>query len=136
MKCLFEESDRINNPIECFNFSSESEYFPVRPHWHYFMEMIFMKEGTAEMREGNNVHLLSKGCMILFHPKAVHSIYSADGSPVRYMVLKFDINRMNGTSTYSPKLRSIFRCAEKKDMNVFFNADETGKMGASEIFSK
>lgn len=136
MNCLFEESDLLNNPIECFNFSSESEYFPVRPHWHYFMEMIFMTEGTAEMREGNSVHLLSEGCMILFHPKAVHSIYSADGSPVRYMVLKFDINRMNGTSTYSPKLRSIFRCAEKKDMNVFFGADEAEKMGASEIFSK
>lgn len=136
MGYLYEEGDLLNNPIECFVFCSDREKFPVRPHWHYYLEMICMTEGTAEMRVNNNVYLLTPGSMILFHPKAVHSIYSADGNPVKYMVLKFDINRLNITSTYSPKLRSIFRCAEKKGMSVCFTADEAEKMRASNIFSR
>ena len=136
MHYLFEESDYLNTPIECFYFDTSSQDFPVRPHWHYFIEIIYMIEGTAEMYEGDVRYLMNEGNMILFHPKSVHSIYAVDSRPLKYMVMKFDINRLNMTSSYAPKLRSIFRSAEKKGMSIFFNVRETEDIGAKEIFSR
>ena len=88
------------------------------------------------MYEGDVRYLMNEGNMILFHPKSVHSIYAVDSRPLKYMVMKFDINRLNMTSSYAPKLRSIFRSAEKKGMSIFFNVRETEDIGAKEIFSR
>ena len=100
------------------------------------MEIIYVNRGTAEMHDGNSVYTVSEKQMILFHPKSVHSIYSADGAPVEFSVIKLDISRMNMSSGYSPKLRSIFRCAERKGMTVYFSSEETEAMGAQESFEK
>ena len=132
MHYLFEESDYLNTPVECFYYSAADEDFPVRPHWHYFMEIIYVMKGTAEMYDGDNCYAMKSGDMIIFHPKSVHSIYSSDPHTLEYAVMKFDINRLNMTSSYAPKFRSIFRSAEKKGMNVFFSAQEA--KGVGEIF--
>ncbi len=50
MSGLFEKSDSLNTPIECFIFDTKQEVFPVKTHWHYFAEFIYMLEGKAEMR--------------------------------------------------------------------------------------
>lgn len=134
MHYLFEESDYLNTPVECFFFDTTAQDFPVRPHWHYFIEIIYMLEGTAEMYEGDVCYLMNEGNMIIFHPKSVHSIYAVDNRPLKYMVMKFDINRLNMTSSYAPKLRSIFRSAEKKGVNIFFNLKETEAVEAETIF--
>jgi len=120
MKLLFEENNILNSPIECFLFDSENNSFPVKPHWHYFMEIIYMIEGNAQMCSGENSYYLKSGDMIIFHPKAVHSIYPTDSNFIKYAVFKFDINRLNLTPSYAPKLRSIFRKAEKNSANIFF----------------
>lgn len=133
MYYLFEESNRLDNPIECFNFDCARELFPIKPHWHYFTEIIYMVSGCAEIHTDGNVFFLNEGDMALFHPKAVHSIYSADGRPPFYRVLKFDINRLSLTPDYAPKLRSIFRSAEKKGMNIFFSSEKAEKMCADGI---
>lgn len=136
MNYLFEAGDLINMPVQCFYYNSEQEDFPVRPHWHYYMEIIYMISGCAEMHDGSSVYTLSPGEMILFHPKAVHSIYSADGLPVRYAVFKLDISRMSVTANYAPKLRSIFRHAEKLYMNIVFSKKNTEDIHAAEIFDR
>lgn len=136
MSYLFEETNYLNSPIECFHFIPSKEQFPVRPHWHYFMEIILMTEGCAEMYVNDNRYVLHKGDMILFHPKAVHSIYTLNNAPMQYDVLKFDINRLYMTSRYAPKLRSIFYSAEKKDMPIFFPAKIAKTLNTTAIFSK
>lgn len=125
MHYLFESDDRLSTPIECFYYDTETMPFPVKPHLHYFMEIILIIEGSAQMRSENQQFTLSEGDMILFHPKSVHAIYLADNSDkssarLRYAVLKFDINCLNATSTYTPKLRSVFRSAEKREMSIVF----------------
>ena len=42
MSGLFEKSDSLNTPIECFIFDTKREEFPVKPHWHYFAEFIYI----------------------------------------------------------------------------------------------
>lgn len=135
MNYLFEKSDALNTPIECFYFNAAEHDFPVRPHWHYFMEMIFVLSGSAEMQAGSTVYRLSEGDLILFHPKTVHSISAEKTDGLRYAVIKLDINRLNVPSDYAPKLRSIFRSAEQRGMEVFFPEKVTKQLAAQEIFS-
>ncbi len=135
MHYLFESADILNTPFECFYYDPSSQVFPVKLHWHYFMEIIYILEGTAEMRTNGKNYLLGEGEMILFHPESVHGIYAADGNPLRYAVMKFDINRLSVTSSYTPKLRSIFRSAEKRGMDVVFNAEFTEKARIEELFT-
>jgi len=69
MKQLFEYGDIINRPIEGFYFNSEINRFPVRAHWHYYMEIIYMLEGNSTVSADNTTYRLSPGDMILFHPQ-------------------------------------------------------------------
>lgn len=136
MHHLFEKSDSLNTPIECFIFNVSEESFPVRPHWHYFDEIIYILEGSADMRSWEDKYILNEGDMILFHSRSIHSIFAADSRPLVYAVLKFDINKLNVTSAYAPKLRNIFKQAEQQKMNIFFSSAETQQMGCRDIFNK
>lgn len=133
MYFLYEEGDVLNRPVECFYFDTASRYFPVHAHWHFYMELVLMLEGSVVMSSGSEKFTLNAGEMVLFHPKAVHSM--TEGT-ARYAVIKLDINRMNLTPSYAPKLRSIFRSAERKGMNTRFTPDQTEALGAGEIFAR
>nr|MDE6419888.1 AraC family ligand binding domain-containing protein [Lachnospiraceae bacterium] len=100
---LFEAGNALNTPFECFVYDAGTNRFPIRPHWHYFAEMIFMLEGSAEMHTDERIHTANAGDMVFFHPQSVHSIYAAAPGPLRYIVLKFDINSIHITSSYAPK---------------------------------
>lgn len=134
MSYLFEKSDSLNTPIECFIFDVSTENFPVRPHWHYFCEIIYILEGTAHMQYNDTSYLLQNNDMILFHPKAIHSISATDTNPLKYAVLKFDINKFNISSPYAPKLRTIFKQAEQQQMNIFFTSEQTKQLNAPTLF--
>lgn len=134
MSGLFEKSDSLNTPVECFIFDAGQNIFPVKPHWHYFAEFIYMLEGCAEMRCGDCSDILKKGEMIIIHPSAVHSIYPADSDMPVYAVLKFDINRFNQTPAYAPKLRNIFQYAEKSGMRSLFDCEASEKIGCGRIW--
>lgn len=60
MSALFERSDALNTPIECFVFDAREHEFPIKPHWHYFAEFIYMLEGSAEMRSNDFSCVLKK----------------------------------------------------------------------------
>ena len=70
MNTLYEKCDSLNSPIECFMDYGSRCSFPIKPHWHYFMEIIYIFEGHAEVRSGSTVISAGRGDMALFHPKA------------------------------------------------------------------
>lgn len=134
MNNLFEYGDIINQPIECFYFNSETETYPVHSHWHYYMEIIYMLEGNAQMFSDNTEYLIQENDMILFHPQSVHMIRS--GSPVKYAVLKFDLGVIGNFSSHALKFRNIFRSAKELHMPVFFSHCETELIDAEAIFKR
>ena len=134
MNYLFEKTDSLNTPIECFIFDASKENFPVRPHWHYFCEVIYILEGCANMQCNDAVYSLQENDMILFHPKTIHSITASNIKPLKYAVLKFDINKFNISSPYAPKLRTIFKQAEQQQMNIYFSAEQADSINASILF--
>lgn len=134
MRYLFEKTDSLNTPIECFVFDASKENFPVRPHWHYFCEIIYILEGCANMQYNDTLYSLQKDDVILFHPRTVHSITAENTCSLKYAVLKFDIHKFSFSSPYAPKLRTIFKQAEQQQMNVFFDASRTTKLNAPFLF--
>ena len=135
MSYLYESSDSLNTPIECYTFDSEKEAFPVKPHWHYFIEIALITEGKAVINNNGNTYHAGPGDLIIFNPQNVHAIYASGTSKLRMAVVKFDINRMNITGSYTPKLRSIYRYAQVKNMQVFFTAEEIADLHLSDIFT-
>lgn len=135
MHYLFESADILNTPIECFYYDPSKQPFPIKMHWHYFMEIIYILEGTAEMRSDDKTYLLSKGDMIIFYPETVHGIFSDNDSKLKYAGMKFDINTLTMTSSYTPKLRSIFKSANKRGMDIVFRAETFNSKDIEQIFT-
>ncbi len=140
MPNLFERTHSLNTPIECFIFDAGIQTFPIRPHWHYFYELIYILEGCAEMHSSDahgadRCYSLSAGDLIVFHSQSVHSIYTDDPAALRYAVLKFDMGQFAMTSASVPKLRSIFRRAEQCGMDICFTAKAAEKLDCERIFS-
>lgn len=95
MNSLFEYSDHLNAPYECFyTDSTRDNCFPVRPHWHYFMEVIYILKGNGIINCDNQTFHTSPGDLILFPPQTVHSMYTITDIPLRYGVLKFDLGQL------------------------------------------
>lgn len=134
MHYLFEQSDSLNTPIECYIFDTDQNTFPVKPHWHYFIEIIYMLEGSAQINVENLSYFINPGDMVIFHPQSIHSIYSVGSDRISFAVLKFDINTLNFTSSYMPKLRSIFKSAHKEEHDIFFDSEFTKKIDCKNTF--
>lgn len=125
MQYLFESSDMLNAPYEGFLFDANIHSFPIHPHWHYFVEFIYLIEGTALVTCGKKTYALQQGDFILFHPQEVHAIYSSTNVIPKYYVVKFDLNRLNSASNYLPKFRTILHNAENRaECPVCFSARE------------
>lgn len=136
MKYLFEETDVQNHPFECFYYHSDSSIFPVSPHWHYHMELLLIMEGQLEIHVENAIYTLHAGEVILFYPRTVHSIYRIDDNPASYAVIQLDLNRMTVTSNYSPKLRSIYKCAKGRNMPIVVPKGPANDMQLAPIFHR
>jgi len=97
MNSLFEYTDTLNAPYEAFLFDASKEVFPVRAHWHYFVEILYIIEGNAIVTCDEKTFNLKEDDVFIFPPSSVHSIYTATYGPLRFHVLKFDINQLEST---------------------------------------
>ena len=135
MQYLFEYGDTLNSPYEAFLYDTSTMGFPIRPHWHYFMEIIYMKEGTGLIECDGKSYIMEPGDMILFYPEAVHSIYTATNVPLKYLGLKFDVNKLYTENSYAPKIRAILSSARKNGAaDIYFSEEKTRDIPIEEIF--
>jgi AraC-like DNA-binding protein len=99
------------------------------------MEIIYMKEGTGLIESDGKSYIVEPGDMIVFHPEAVHAIYTATNLPLKYEVLKFDVNKLYTENSYVPKLRIILNAAAKDEAaDIFFSEEEMRGLAIWEIF--
>ena len=66
MKPIFEYNDTLNNPYEAFLFNSQTNPFPITPHWHYFIEIIYLLNGDACVQSGTQTFILQPGDLLSF----------------------------------------------------------------------
>lgn len=110
MAQLYEPIDTLNTPFDAFWADSRNENDPPRPHWHYYIELIYVETGTLRAVFDRKNALLYPGDLAVFYPKQIHTLVPE--SPVyRYGVIKFDIGRLTLSTVYTPKLRTLFETA-------------------------
>jgi AraC-type DNA-binding domain-containing proteins len=124
---LFEPGDLLNSPYEALLFDTEKHCFPVRSHWHHYMEIILMLEGTAVVESDEKKYLLHPGDMAALPPKSIHAICHEAGREEHliYYVIKFDLNRFRENIGYVPQLKSaVLQAMEDPEVSFFFSAKE------------
>ena len=113
-KRLVETSDVLSKPQEALLFDTEIFPLPVRPHWHYYMELLCIRRGSVQVECEGETTVLEAGDFCMLFPEAVHAIYADGDGTALYEVLKFDVNRLHSGNTYAPKLGVILRCARNE----------------------
>lgn len=74
MDQYFEYSDGLHAPLEAFLHQTTPENFPILPHWHYFIEIIYLLEGHALISCDDHVYALHPGDTIYFPTQRLHTI--------------------------------------------------------------
>ena len=135
MNNLFEKQDSLNAPIEVYCFNSREQEFPVKPHWHYFAELLYILSGAAEVACDGISCRLSEGELIILPPSSVHSVRSADGGYPVFIGVKFDPAKFPNANSYAPSVSDILRYAVKCGMRTGFTAQEAASLHCREIIS-
>ena len=105
---LFEYSDSLNAPFQAFT----GNWKTVKPHWHYFTEMIYLVSGSLYAEVDGRQYTMNPGDLIIFHPKQIHSfldypVKEADTQPTYFYAIKFDDMILSNTTPGSPKLPKL-----------------------------
>lgn len=109
-KTLIEQSDVLNKPQEVGIVDSDinPHVVPFPPHWHYYMEIVYVIEGSIRVENDGESYPLYAGDFVMFRPEVVHAYYR-NGNRFRYIFVKFDISRIHSASSYVPKMDVILR---------------------------
>ena len=105
---LFEYSDSLNAPFQAFT----GNWKTVKPHWHYFTEMIYLVSGSLYAEVEGRKYTMNPGDLMIFHPKQIHSfldypVKEASTQPTYFYVIKFDDMILSNTTPGSPKLPKL-----------------------------
>ncbi|MBR5402047.1 MAG: AraC family transcriptional regulator [Treponema sp.] len=118
MDDLFEYSDSLNAPFQTFRGNWRS----VKPHWHYFTEMVYLVKGVLYTEVDNHQYTLNPGDMIIYHPKQIHSFLdyptknAGDGDDeLLFYGIKFDDMILSNTTPGSPKLPKLLANINQDD---------------------
>lgn len=94
-----------------------------------------MTEGTGLIECDGNNYIIEVGDLILFHPESVHAIYTVTNIPLKYEVMKFDVNKLYTENSYAPKLRIILGSANKNSRaHICFKKEELENIPVADTF--
>lgn len=111
--------------VECFTQTTERTAFPVAEHWHYFGEIVRVREGSLKIQRGTATYLLNAGDAVFFTPLTPHAMdYAESGLPATYDVIRLDMELFGELPSYSPDLRGLFLEAERLKYSMVIPAQE------------
>ena len=135
MHSLFEKQENLNAPIETFLFDTEKMPFPVKAHWHYYAEFIYVLEGSAKITCDGKTTIVAPKELMLFPPSSIHSVFPTENGLKLFAGIKFDTAHFSDTSSYAPSVSNIFKYARSKDMANHFSEEEARALHCPEIFA-
>lgn len=121
---LFEYIDIMNTPYQIYLEKVNTPNFRVKGHWHYFIEVLFVKQGRIHVDCGNYRYTLEEGAVIMLPPKMLHRIQSDRDEPVQYAVVKFDLNAIRIPRVYLPKIRSTLAAIQERTPMLFAREEQ------------
>lgn len=85
----------LNSPYEAFYVKGSDIYSSrVDAHWHYFVEIMFLFEGSARVTCDNQEYHVVKGDLVFFHPGAIHAIFKPSKDLV-YGIIKLNLSSLH-----------------------------------------
>ena len=84
---MYEYSDIKDHRYECFTEDHNSPY-EVRLHWHYFMEIMYILDGSVKVTVGRDELTAMPGDLVVLLPSVMHAIKTLEPD-TRYSVIKF-----------------------------------------------
>lgn len=142
MDQYFEYGDRLNDPLEAFCYDTSLYQFPIFPHWHYFIEIIYLLEGQMLVSSGECTYTLHPGDLICFLPKQLHSIYRLPAEKqnkdnIKYYVLKFDLGSLSAPSKLKSQFSMLSRHALKTNpAHILFTAKQIRNLPIEQLMEK
>lgn len=121
---LFEYIDIMNTPYQIYMEEVKQPGFRVRGHWHYFIELLYVVQGEIRVDCGNYRYTLKPGMVIVLPPRMLHRIQTGEELPVRYAVVKFDMNAIRIPGVYLPKLRSTLSAIQERRPMIFSREEQ------------
>ncbi len=134
MNYLYEHSDMLNRPYEAFVIDTLRDDFPVRPHFHHYVEIIYMIEGNIFASSDDREYYLNEGDVLLFFGDSIHSMSASSVRGARYAVIKFDASRLAVSTSFTPKPATMLNAARSRQARVFFDARETAEEDFKGLF--
>ena len=134
MNNLYEYSDILNTPYETFFIDTQKKDFRVRPHFHPYVEMVYMIEGKLLAASDEKEYLLSEGDMLLLFRDSVHSFEESTLEGARFTGIKFDSARLTVNTSFTPRIRTMLAAARGQDARTYFRSEESRQQGFEELF--
>lgn len=72
------------------NGSDYEDQYPVPAHWHYYIEILYITEGTGDIVLNGQSYRIKENDVVFAMPRDVHAITLLPNTPFNYIVLKFD----------------------------------------------
>ncbi len=133
MKGMFEQSNRLSDHYEGFYIRPESGVFPVKSHWHYFCEMLYITDGTGYILCDGREENISAGDFVFFPPQAVHAIY--DTGNLSCSVLKYDIGLLRTSKSHVPSFGHLFsRTEDAKKAPIVISETAFSRLSVRDLF--
>ena len=109
MNEMYENINLLDVPYDIFIQTTTTDVFPIRAHWHYFFEILYVQAGQITVECQHDSYLVKKGEFILIPPKNIHCIHKDNNLNTTYLVIKFDDKQLNTNGTTHVKLTYLFR---------------------------
>jgi AraC-like DNA-binding protein len=134
MNNLYEYSDILNTPYETFFIDTQKKDFRVRPHFHPYVEMVYMIDGRMLATSDEEEYTLRAGDMLLFFRDSVHSFTESSLNGARFTGIKFDSARLTVNTSFTPSIRTMLAAARGQDARTYFRPEESRQQGFEELF--
>jgi AraC-like DNA-binding protein/mannose-6-phosphate isomerase-like protein (cupin superfamily) len=91
---------QIAYPFSCFITTNNSVRPIVPPHFHNYIEILYVVYGEMGIQFGNQSYNASSGTLVLIDSREVHSTYIDKNLPTKCIVLKFEpeVFSLSGTA--------------------------------------
>lgn len=97
-------------PVEVFLTNNLKNHIKGAPHWHDFIEIIYMLEGTATQQINDRYFQVRKNDIVIVNSGVVHDVKCVEGEDTRYLVIKFlpEVINSNYANTFESKYIMTF----------------------------
>lgn len=114
MDGVFEDARSLDNSYTqkhsfytLMNGTAMNDPYPIPPHWHYYVEVLYITEGMGNIILNGQTFQVIKGDLVMAMPRDVHSISLVSGQPFNYILLKFDPDMLFDSAERSFLLKNI-----------------------------